>query len=470
MKTLGRLAITGWGTTVLALAVTTPAWAMVPTFPTPDHNCIDVNDTVVSNGRVAGCFDVSLANARFQAALGTTGLNWTDIGSSAVPKASECEVGKLSREDGWVWSCVLRDGQHRLIKAKPWKRPVEMAFAHTASPQRSNLTVSSASSLNGCRIKASDPRLLHGSPLSLSGRSARVPIDTTKVRAGVHSVTVTCPDSRLNAAGDLLVRPTRSALLRSDCLDAWHDTNYAEIVPGYGRRMDLSASKATTVECQRLAPLTAGEFEHTDKEAYLRIAQIAEREVRRISSAKGLPICQAIAEVFKPVDTAGRLVSPTPSPQLGMTVPVAGYRSDGYFAILYREWADSPVAMGNVVNCDQGNQSLRLMNGTWGSCPGNANGVDPHQMFPNYVFVTTPCPPTIDHGRTPVSVCIAWTAELGDNAVGGTGKVFVAEGLNASRDETSLNSTDDLTYDCGDRARRAGQFTNVDVSFAPTLR
>lgn len=54
-------------------------------------------------------------------------------------------------------------------------------------------------------------------------------------------------------------------------------------------------------------------------------------------------------------------------------------------------------------------------------------------------------------------MCIVWGDRIGNDIVGGTGKVFLA-------------ATHDVNpYDCQDRALKEGQFAKVDVDFMPPL-
>ena len=320
--------------------------------------------------------------------------------------------------------------------------------------------------MKGCLLSASDQRLLRGQALRISGRTVQRTLNASGLRSGSYNVSVACNDLPNSSFSDLRIRPDGSMLLRSDCLDLWHDSKYADIVPGYGRRLEPAVATTTGAACRKLSPLTEDEYQRAGREAYLRIGQIVEREVRRVSAAEGIPICQAIGEVFKPVDTVGRRIPLTPS-QIGSTViPTAGYLSDGFFPALYREWTDGLFRMDGIADCSSGNQSLRLTAGTWARCGSGVEFSDPHQMFPIYVFDRPECPTNLTrHDLNPASVCIVWGDRIGNNIPGGTGKVFAADATNAS----GTGARDTHTYDCEDRALRTGQFVNVDVHFQPTL-
>lgn len=458
---------------VASLLVAYPVSAETIAGAEPDRSCIDASDAVAAGGYVNTCLDTSEADPFWQQRLGPTGLHWINSGFDNVPVASQCVPGRTTREDGWAWECVVKDGRHQLIKKNRWRQPVTFEYSHTASPTKSTVRLAANSSLTGCRLVASDPRLLVGQNPKLSGQSTRRTIDTAKVPAGKYTMKVSCGDRRLNTSTDLLVRSDRSALLRSDCLDAWHDAKFGDAVPGYGRRIVAADATRTTTECRALAPLTNDEYQRAGREAYLKIGQIAEREVRRVSVTRGIPICQAITEVFKPVSTAGHLVAPFPHPNLKAPVPIAGYRADGFFPTLHRQWQEGPVRMDAVADCTSGVQALRLVAGTWARCdiPGMSLVLpDGHQLYPVYAFDRSGCPNSYPVREVPqAAVCIVWGNDIGNNTVGGAGRVFATAATQLSASEKP-NFTTDLVYDCQDRAQRTGQFSDVDVTFMPTLR
>lgn len=440
----------------------------------PARTCVNPGDVLSADGYANRCVVVAkLDPDRQKIFTDPSGLAWVNLGFDDIPIASECVPGRVTREDGWAWECVVKDGRHRLVKKSKWRKPVIIEFAHTPSATRSNVTFSANTSLEGCRVVTSDPRLQTGQKSALSGQSTRRTMDTGKVPAGKYSLRVMCRDKRLNASADLLVRPDNSALLRSDCLDAWSDGKYGDSVPGFGRSLGTADAAKTSAECRQLAPLTADEYQRAGQEAYLKIGQIAEREVRRVSAAQGVPICQAITQVFKPVDNAGYEVAPWPHPNLDTTVPIAGYRPDGFFPILFRQWQEGPFRMDTIADCTSGIQALRLVAGTWARCdiPGMSLVLpDGHQMYPVHSFDRGGCPssyPVNEVSQT--AVCVVWGDKIGNNTVGGTGRVFETAATRASASEKP-NYTADLVYDCQDRALRTGQFRDVDVKFMPTLR
>jgi hypothetical protein len=469
---LSKTAIGSCLALIASLALVGPAAADNKPGTDPGRNCIDSDDASAWGGYVNRCLDTTKADPFWLKLLGP-GLGWINSGFDNVPEPSRCVPGRSQREDGWAWECVVKDGRHQLVKKSRWRQPVRFDYAHTAAPTKQAVTLSANTSLNGCRLAASDARLLVGQKGALSGTSTVRTIDTANVPAGKYTLRVNCRDRRMNASTDLLVRSNRSALLRSDCIDAWHDGKYGDAVPGYGRRMSSSAAAQAKSECKDLAPITADEYQRGGRDAYLSIGQIAEREVRRVSAARGIPICQAITEVFKPADTAGHLVVPRPHPNLKAPVPIAGYRPDGFFPILYRQWQDGPVRMDTVADCTSEVQALRLVAGNWARCkiPGMALVLpDGHQLYPVYAFDRGGCPssyPSQEVSQT--AVCIVWGDKIGNNTIGGTGRVFAADASRMSAGEKP-NFTTDLVYDCQDRALRSGQFGNVDVNFMPTLR
>ena len=444
-----------------SVAAAAPAWTPTP----PNGTCTKQSDYIVAaHGRFVSCADATLASDWIKQRVGSTGFIAVDAGAAEAPGPLDCTPDRPFRTDGWTWQCVVKNGQHMLLRLRPWERPAMITYAHTGSPSRSTMTITSTAPLNRCRLTASDPRLLRGQSASVSGTSVRRTLTTAGLPVGKYTIRLACPTARLGTTSDVLVGGVGSAILRSDCIDAWHDATYGDIVPGYGRRMDIPTAKTTTVACRRLAPLSPDEYASAGADAYLKIGQIAEREVRRVSASQGIPICQAITQVFKPVDTGENAVEPYPLPYLDSPRPTAGYLPTGYFPVLYNEWTGSPVGMALLADCTKGIQALQL-NATSVSCDSTGaavgNGQDPHQTYPWYVFTDrSTCPHSVNPtALNPNVVCIVWGDGIGNNAVGGTGKVFLA---------TSVHDVN--PYDCQDRALKRGQFGNVGVDFAPALR
>lgn len=438
-----------------------PAWTPTP----PGDYCTQPSDYfVTAHGRFAACVDVTNASDWFTQHVASSGLTIVDAGTADAPGPLDCTPDRPFRADGWTWQCVAKNGQHTLLRLRPWERPAHITYGHTGTRSRSTMTITSTAPLERCRLSASDPRLLRGQSATVSGTSVRQTLSTSGVPAGKYTIRLKCPNVRLSTSSDVLVVGGGSAVLRSDCIDAWHDATYGDIVPGYGRRMDIPTAKITTVACRRLAPLTPDEYAAAGADAYLKIGQIAEREVRRVSASQGIPICQAITQVFKPVDTGENAVEPWPLPYLESPRPTAGYLTTGYFPVLYNEWTGSPVGMALLADCTKGIQALQL-NATYVTCNSTGaaagNSQDPHQTYPWYVFSDrSTCPSSIDRAAlNPNLVCIVWGDGIGNNAVGGTGRVFLA---------TSVHDVN--PYDCQNRGLKQGQFSNVGVDFAPALR
>lgn len=439
-RAIGGLAL---ATFMWALWLAAPSTA-VESYPPPTVPCV-VGVTVEASGRSWSCVD----------AAGTP--TWVDLGHTKPP-TRECTDGSVTRFNGYVWTCMVKDGAHIVVKTKPWRKPAEIAYAHTASPTRARMTISANVPMSGCRVTASNRALLRGQDARLSGRTSVRFIDTSGLAPGKYTLQVKCKDRLLDQSGDLMVQSGDSVLLRSDCLDAWHDTKYADVVPGYGRRMQPDAVAGTVSACRQLAPLKADEYETASREAYLRVAQIAEREVRRLSTERGIPICQAIDEAFKPVDALGRRAS---TPGAG---PIAGYLPDGLFPVLYRQWTDGPFRLKNTAACGSAagssNQALRLYNTTWMGCPIPGStyvSFDQEETYPR--FDAAKCPSAVSPGDRPsASVCIVWGDKIGNDVVGGIGRVFLAQG----------ELTND-SFDCEDRALHTGTYVNVRDSFMPPL-
>lgn len=433
----------GGGLLVAASPPVLPA-AAVDTAP-PTQPCV-VGATVEENGRAWSCVDASGV------------ATWVDLGHTRPALVEYCTAGTVERFDGYTWLCrVGTSGVPEFVKTRPWRQPTEFVFGRGAPPRRPTLTMSTTSGLTGCRLTASEPRLLRRARQPLQGRTARVALDTSGLDPRVVSVNLTCPDSRLNQYSDILIRSDATPLLRSDCLDAWHDDKYGEVVPGYGRRLSPAVATRTHAECRRLKPLTLAEMNRVSAEAFLRVGLIAEREVRRVSAERQIPICQAIADVFMPLDSLGRRVLMSPSGTTA-TGPIAGYAPGGFFPILTRQWTDGPFRLKNTAGCGSGNQALRLYNTTWMGCPalGDYGAFDPKETYP--AFDASACPSAVAMGDRPdASVCIVWGERIGNDVVAGVGKVFSARGP-LPNDALS----------CQDRFLRAGSLANIaDIVMTP---
>jgi hypothetical protein len=422
---------------VLLLVTVAPAPSMAAVLNAPPTNPCPVGATAEADGHMWSCVETNGVPA------------WVDLGHTKPPLVS-CTVGSEYRFNGYAWTCELKPGSPVLVKTKPWRQPATLTYSHTSKPSRSSLTISANVPLAGCRLAASDPRLLRDAHQSLTGRTARRTLDTAGLTAGVYKVTLACRDWRLNQTSDLLVRRDGSVVLRSDCLDAWHDDKYADIVPGYGRRLTPAAAAGTRSECRRLASPTLAEMNRVSAEMYDKVALIAEREVRRVSTLKGIPICQAIDEVFRPVDALGRRTTMSPIGP-GNGAPIAGYPTDSFFPVLNHQWTDGPFRLKNTAGCGSGNQALRLYNTTWIGCPGlgNYGNLDLYEMYP--AFDSSKCPSSVPDGARPdASVCIVWGDQIGNDIVGGVGKVFSAQG-----------ALPNDALDCQDRFLHRGIYLSV---------
>ena len=198
---------------------------------------------------------------------------------------------------------------------------------------------------------------------------------------------------------------------RDECQQIWYDYQYGDLAPGF-------PTQTPTEDLDTLHDLCASnDLLPTYDEQYLltqqaldSTAQILEKEIRKASKKANKPPCEAIFDVLKPVGAKGR--------PLGPGDDVEGYAPDSFLPILRYNWYGGPFRLKFGVGC----------------------GEYPHA---NLWFLIDPYPPEDSHPeryptdedtkkdpwpRTPVpgpmSTCIAWGPDLGNDGVGGRGFIF----------------------------------------------
>lgn len=136
-----------------------------------DPFCDVLGEVAAFGGYVNRCVDASTLEARedVNSNAPSSGLTWLNMDFDDVPGPSACVPGRQTREDGWAWRCEVKNSQHQLVKVSRWRRPVQIEFAHTTSPGKSTVLLGANTSLNGCRLSASNPRLLAGQQTKLTG-------------------------------------------------------------------------------------------------------------------------------------------------------------------------------------------------------------------------------------------------------------------------------------------------------------
>lgn len=282
--------------------------------------------------------------------------------------------------------------------------------------------------------------------------SATWSVPLRRLTPSLYNVTVTCDNGTRKDAAFVIGRD-RSITTRTDCLDAWHDRHYANTVPGYSEtRLDPARLASVEAVCQRLAPLTDQEKNADVQEYFNAVGLLIERQVRRVSTERGIPPCRAIYDIFKAVNVNGE-PSMDANGVLRNNGPVAGYAADSYFPILYRQWTDGPFRMKIAVGCGGPEQSLWLIDQKW-------TGIGNPDAYPSTAGLQAPVSEA-DRWMSSASTCIFWGSQAGNDGVGGVGRV-----VDTGRwDHVSMPND---VRDCGPRALRAGMYKNVnDFVLAP---
>lgn len=198
---------------------------------------------------------------------------------------------------------------------------------------------------------------------------------------------------------------------RDECQQIWFDYQYGDLAPGFPTQTPADDRETLHDLCasNELLP-TFDEQSLLTQQAFNTTAQILEREIRKTSKKTGKPPCEAIFDVLKPVGPNGR--------PLGPGDDVEGYAPDSFLPILRYNWYGGPFRLKFGVGC--------------GEYP-----------YANLWFFIDPYPPEDSHPeryptdedtkkdpwpRTPVpgpmSTCITWGPELGNDGVGGRGFIL----------------------------------------------
>lgn len=142
--------------------------------------------------------------------------------------------------------------------------------------------------------------------------------------------------------------------------------------------------------------------------AFNTVAQILEREIRRVSLERKIPPCQAIAKVLKPVGPRGRPLRPTDD--------IEGYAADSFLPILRYNWYSGPFRLKYGVGCEK-SANLWLT-----ADPYPRAGIHPQRYPSDKITKKSPW------NRTPVeglmSTCLTWGRGLSNAGIGGKGFIF----------------------------------------------
>jgi hypothetical protein len=202
-----------------------------------------------------------------------------------------------------------------------------------------------------------------------------------------------------------------ASLSSSECAQIWLDHQYGEVAPDFPTTTPASDLQALYEQCgdEGLLP----EWDETvdlSQQAFNTVAQILEKEIYRVSKKTGKRPCEALVDVLKPVGANGAPLMPGDD--------VEGYATDSFLPILKYQWFGGPFRLKIALGCQE-------------------------YPWANLWFLADPYPPEGDHperfprdkevkkdpwDRTPVegpmSTCITWGPELGNDGVGERGYIF----------------------------------------------
>ena len=221
------------------------------------------------------------------------------------------------------------------------------------------------------------------------------------VAAAVVLAAVAIPTIPATAAG-----PTKA-----QCAKAWYDYQYTGIAPGFRTSMSVKKAKQLLVVCEKkgLQPHEEDKKKLTQK-AFNAVAQILEREVRRVSIETKTRPCEAVETVLKPVGALGR--------PLGPGDDVEGYAPDSFLPILKYNWYGGPFRLKFGVGCVGSPASS-----VWFLAdPYPPQGEHPDRYPSDEEVKKDPWPRTPFEG--PMSTCITWGKGLNNTEVGAEGFIF----------------------------------------------
>lgn len=198
---------------------------------------------------------------------------------------------------------------------------------------------------------------------------------------------------------------------RQLCATAWYDRQYADVAPGFPVTMTGPNRESIHASCTRLHLLPSREEQtRLTQTAFNTVAQILEREIRRVSAETRTPPCEALYSVLKPVGAGGQPLSPSASGD------VWGYAGDSFLPILRYNWYSGPFRLKFGVGCGV-SSSLWLFSDPYPPEFGRA------ERFPSDVE-TKQNPWNRTPVGGPMSTCITWGPGLGNDGIGGKAKIF----------------------------------------------
>lgn len=200
-------------------------------------------------------------------------------------------------------------------------------------------------------------------------------------------------------------------LSAEECEQVWFDYQYGSLAPGFPVKTAPDEVDGLYQECQDVDLLPSEDDRLTlTQEAFNVTAQILEKRISRVSKKSGQPPCAVLVDVLKPVAANGVPLQPGDD--------VEGYGADSFLPILKYNWFGGPFRLKWAVGC---------MEYPWANLwlfadPFPSEGDHPDRYPTDEEVQKDPWPRFPVQG--PMSTCITWGPELGNDGPGGRGFIF----------------------------------------------
>lgn len=205
--------------------------------------------------------------------------------------------------------------------------------------------------------------------------------------------------------------PEVSELTKEQCSVVWYEYQYAGIAPGFPVEIPVDELEDLYVECQDLDILPSDD-ERIDltQKAFNTTAQILEQRIYKVSKKTGKPLCEVLKDVLKPVAANGAPLQPGDD--------VEGYAPDSFLPITKYNWLGGPFRLKWAVGCD----AYPWVNLWLFADPYPPEGDHPDRYPTDAEVEKDPWSRYPVQG--PMSTCITWGPDLGNDGVGGRGFIF----------------------------------------------
>ena len=201
------------------------------------------------------------------------------------------------------------------------------------------------------------------------------------------------------------------SLTSAECSQIWYDYQYGDVAPGFPTTTPADQVESLYEQCEvhGLLP-TWDQSVDLSQRAFNTVAQILEKEIYRVSKKTGTPPCEALFDVLKPVGANGNPLRPGDD--------VEGYSQDSFLPILRYQWFSGPFRLKFGVGC----QEYPWANLWLFAEPYPPKDSHPERYPSDKEVKKDPWPRTAV--QAPMSTCITWGPDLGNDGIGGRGYIF----------------------------------------------